>query len=227
MRPLVFVILPAWLSGAALLAGDSSEAMPASQPSELQNNLRQLWRSSVAAPRISPERPSLEASIRRLNGIQLASDSRKSATSSQPSTAPADQGRSTQTQPAPAQRKGLSPQLLKRLKELPVEGVNRPVDLADTLFLAGHLEEACSFYEHALKESQDPEQKAWLLYQIAACRRMADPAAAAAQYQKLLAEHPESMWASLADVQVRLIEWYRINAPRAVLRDLDMKKVGQ
>jgi len=220
MRSVVFVLVLAWLSGAAVAAGGSSAVAPTSRPSGLQTNLRQLWRTSVAAPRISTGRPSLHDSVRRLRAIQLAPGSPKSAVSSQPSTAPADRAPSARTAPARDRKKELSPKLLERLRELPIEGVNRPVDLADALFLAGHLEEARTFYEHALAESQDPEQKAWLLYQIAACRQTADPAGASAQYQKLLAEYPESMWARLADVQVRLIEWNRINTPRAVLRDV-------
>jgi hypothetical protein len=58
--------------------------------------------------------------------------------------------------------------------------------------------------------------KAWLLFQAANCRRRADPAAAAALYQRLAAEHPQSPWTAVAHARLRILEWRQAERPETL-----------
>ena len=85
--------------------------------------------------------------------------------------------------------------------------------LADTLFRGGHLDEAYRFYEKSVTKGTPAETKAWVLFQMANCRRTKDPAAAQALYHRVQTEHAASMWASTAAVEERLLQWLQMACP--------------
>jgi tetratricopeptide (TPR) repeat protein len=209
--------LLAGLNGVALLAGDAPSPGPAGPSSDVKESLRELWRANIKA--LADEHPSsaIDQSVRTLNSIRLKPKFLPPAqvVTSQPSSTPA---RLPQTAPAPPVQKGIAPEVLEKLKKLPASGLASPEELADALFLSGHLDAAGTFYAQALEAAEEPEEKAWLMYQMANCRRAKDPAGASGLYKQILADYPDSLWASLADVQDRLIEWHRKSKPRDTLQ---------
>jgi tetratricopeptide (TPR) repeat protein len=106
--------------------------------------------------------------------------------------------------------------LLDQLKTVPADRIADPVALADTLFRSGHPEEASLFYEKALVKDTPAETKAWLLFQMANCKRAKEPEAARVLYKRLLDEHPKSPWCPAAAVQDRLIQWTQTANPKAL-----------
>ena len=107
----------------------------------------------------------------------------------------------------------ISDAVIEKLKTLPPDKVADPLGLADTLYMGGRLAEACTFYEKAFAGAAGPDTKAWVLYQMANCRRSSDPAAAVALYKRVTTEFPKSQWAGVSGVQQRLLEWYQTVGP--------------
>lgn len=211
-------------SSVALLAGDPPPAGASDQGFGVRQNMRELWRASVGALS-APESPSrLDAMVQQLKAIQVSPKPQTGLPAS--ATQPAgglrrllvESTRDLRTRP---KGKQLAPEVLEKLKKLPAQGVTSPEELAEALFLTGHFDAAIIFYKQALAGAKQSEDQAWLLYQMANCRRPSDPAAARALYGQILAEHPDSLWSSLAEVQDRLIEWHRINGPRTLLQELN------
>ena len=89
--------------------------------------------------------------------------------------------------------------------------------MGETLALADRPAEAVQFYEAALKAESQPDNQAWLLYQLANCRRTTDPEGALSLYKRLLAEHPKSDWTEPAQTQARVLEWMLTARPREAL----------
>ena len=220
MRLSVFLALLG-LSGGAVLAAAEQQPDPG-----VRESMRELWHANVGAiPKEQAPSP-LDAVVRQLRAIQM-SPQRPAAggvLAPQPTTAPAEVLAGSPQEP-PARRAGrqIDPAVLEKLRKLPAGGVASPEELAEALFLTRHFDAASVFYEQALKEAKNDDDKAWLLYQMGNCRRPNDPAAARALYGRILAEHPDSVWSSLADMQSRLIEWQQINNPRGLLQELSQK----
>jgi hypothetical protein len=136
--------------------------------------------------------------------------------------------------PVAAGSPDVAPEQLERLRQIPPQRIADPVSIADALYLGGHWDEAFLFYERALAApagqvatGDSPRRgdaapgpsgdgKAWLLFQAANCRRRADPAAAAALYQRLAAEHPQSPWTAVARTRLRILEWRQAERPEAL-----------
>jgi hypothetical protein len=97
-----------------------------------------------------------------------------------------------------------------------------PLALAQMLYNTGHSKEAAVFYEIALGRKTvvghilTNDDKAWILLQLAACRRD-NPEAALAALDKLLADYSQSAWASIAVTKRDILLWYQKDKPQSLL----------
>jgi len=112
-------------------------------------------------------------------------------------------------------------QILKDVSQDPNRIVN-PFQLAEILFLSGHLKEAAVLYQEALNrikadDGNSPEDRAWILFQIGNCLRKDDLPAAMKTYRQLITEYPNSLWADLAKTLDKLIDWYQKDKPRELI----------
>jgi len=145
--------------------------------------------------------------------------------------------------------KPVSSQTLRMLENLSQhpEQVRDPFELAEILFVSGHLKQAATFYRLALSH-KDPndvasvEARAWILFQIGNCLRGTpwppqatlgagtnpdhDLPAARVIYRQLIEEHPNSFWADLAKTQEKLIDWYLKDKPTALIAECKMSKLA-
>lgn len=101
-------------------------------------------------------------------------------------------------------------------------GLSNPSELADILFVSGHLKQAAVFYQQALdlKSPDDTilaEDRAWILFQLGNCLRDTDPSAAIKAYRQLIAEYPDSLWTDLAKAGEQLVDWYRKDKPLTLI----------
>lgn len=100
----------------------------------------------------------------------------------------------------------LSPKALDRLRTSTDPESIDPLRLAEALFRGGHGTEAADFYRKALETGGDDIDRAWLLYRLGQCQAQPSPAEAMQQYRQLLADHPESLWSKLAEVQLLILQ---------------------
>ena len=199
------------LTGVAML---SAQEKPASNVTSMrivvEGSRRDLWRCNIQPPAGKEDSAGLAEALQRLKSVRFRKKSdlftEAEDSSSQPTSRPTSQPAATTTQPV-----RIDPEILARLKKLPPGSVTDPAALADTLFLGGYLESAAFFYEMALENETDAEEKAWLLFQAGNCYRKLDPPAAVRTYGKLLAEHPDSIWCSTANAPSRIIAWRKEN----------------
>jgi len=195
----------------ALLADDGAD----------RTILRGLRSDSMAPPASTRPGAALADAIRALRQRQLPRAGETARTK------PARPAPGPRTRPAtrPAEAEALSPEVLAeiagRAKDLP-----DPTALADALFLAGRDKTAFAVYEAALASETVAENRAWLIFQMANCRREYDPAGCRAIYQRLLAEHPKSPWVPLAQTRDLLADWYAVNAPAELLAEEDAPPPG-
>ena len=61
-----------------------------------------------------------------------------------------------------------------------------------------------------------PDDKAWILLQLAVCHRDA-PQTAIGVLDKLIAEYPKSIWTSAAVTKRNILQWYQKDNPRQLL----------
>jgi TolA-binding protein len=115
----------------------------------------------------------------------------------------------------------IADQTLEKLKNLSQhpDQVSNPFQLAEILFLSGHLKEAATFYQEALnrtgKDSNSPaEDRAWILFQIGNCLQNDDPPTAIKAYRQLITEYPSAPWTEIAKTLEKLIDWYQKDKPR-------------
>jgi len=114
-------------------------------------------------------------------------------------------------------------QIIRNLSQHP-DRMNNPFELAEVLFLSGHLKEAAPLYAEALNrkdpnETASANDRAWILLQIANCLRNDDPPTAAKMYKQLIADYPESPWTDLARAQEELIKWYQKDNPKDLTKE--------
>lgn len=114
-------------------------------------------------------------------------------------------------------------QIIRNLSQHP-DRMNNPFELAEVLFLSGHLKEAAPLYAEALNrkdpnETASAKDRAWILLQIANCLRNDDPPTAAKMYKQLIADYPESPWTDLARAQEKLIKWYQKDNPKDLTKE--------
>lgn len=97
-----------------------------------------------------------------------------------------------------------------------------PLELADSLYLAGNLKEALRFYRYTFNKIQrdDPQNlddQTWAMYQIANCLRKSEPKQAAQVYDKLIEQYPNCHWAEPAFMQKMIAEWMVTKKPKEIL----------
>ena len=172
--------------------------------------MRQLWHSNVSAMQDSSAQA---AAARPVEVAQVViAPPPASRPASRPTSVPA-------TASAPASRPTTAPsgEALAHLKSLPGGAVNL-MALADDLYAHEKHELALAVYERVLGGCGD-EDKPWLLFQIANCRRHTDvPQAALAAYGRVVSECPKTLWADLAAAQVQLLQWRGANDVDALVK---------
>jgi len=114
-------------------------------------------------------------------------------------------------------------QMLKSKSQHP-EQVTNPFQLAEILFLSGHVKEAAAFYQEALNridpnDASAAEDRAWILFQMGNCLRKDDLPAATKMYRQLVAEHPNSPWTELAKTIEKLADWYQKDKPKELIAE--------
>ncbi|MHC4912745.1 MAG: tetratricopeptide repeat protein [Planctomycetota bacterium] len=114
-------------------------------------------------------------------------------------------------------------QMLENISQHP-EKLDNPFELAEVLFLSGHLDQALVCYREALKRSspdnaQSAQERAWILFQIANCLRNVDRPMAMKTYRQLIAEYPDSPWTDLAKAQDKLVDWFDKDKPVALMTE--------
>jgi len=102
--------------------------------------------------------------------------------------------------------------------------VPNPLGLAEVLFLSGHLKQAATVYEQALRQMSPDDvgsahDRAWVLFQAGNCLRDDDLPKAANMYRQLITEYPNSPWTDLAKARTKLIDWYQKDNPRASISE--------
>ncbi|UCF44444.1 MAG: tetratricopeptide repeat protein [Planctomycetota bacterium] len=112
-------------------------------------------------------------------------------------------------------------QLLEDVTQHP-EQLTNPFELAEVLFLSGHLKQALACYQEALRRRQPQDARsvndsAWILFQIANCLRGIDRPLAMKTYRQLIAEYPDSPWTELAKAQDKLVDWFNKDKPLSLI----------
>ena len=112
-------------------------------------------------------------------------------------------------------------EVLKNLSQQP-EKLGNPLGLGEILFRSHCLKEAAKCYREAISrmtegEAEQARDMAWLLFQTGNCLRRDDPAAAMQMYGQLIADYPESPWASLAEAKNALVGWYVKDTPNKLI----------
>lgn len=108
----------------------------------------------------------------------------------------------------------LSEEIIEKIRTLTNDPTKAedPYMLAEILFRCGYLNQACVFYEEALRrmneESQNQNGKDWLLLQIGNCYKKEKKQLAIEAYRRLINEVPDSAWIDIARTQVKLLTWY-------------------
>ena len=102
--------------------------------------------------------------------------------------------------------------------------IENPFELGQILFHSGHPKEAAKWYQEALdrKETGQTDQtqdKAWILFQIGNCLQDYDPSTAVQMYRQLITEYPDSPWTDLAKARSKLVNWYQQNKPETLINE--------
>ncbi len=234
MRKLLFysriILTLAIVLQAPVLADNEEQGKPMGVVEQARQNRLELRRTDNEPLPPAPRKTELETILGQVKAI---SDSQpvKPAKKASPSPTPVEPEQTkppvveenkeeTPRQPdadVPKPQTGLPLDVVKKIEKLPYEKIVNPVGLADTFFLSGNLEAAALVYDLALKNEKDSTNKAWLLFQLANCRKESDPDVAKALYKQLIVEYADSDWSAIARVQLDLIEWLQVNKPYEIL----------
>ncbi|MFC1765969.1 tol-pal system YbgF family protein, partial [Planctomycetota bacterium] len=195
---------------------------------------QKLWKSRTGAPQKTSDasQEDLAALIAKLRGVQYRPPTTASAQPATPASVDANSmAAAAVTEPnqamqpvihpaavvaVPVPTSGiLSAETLAMLKAWPQtsQDGDQALRFAELLFTCGYIEQAITFYEHAV-HNLDPnaplfeDNKAWALYQWGNCMRETEPVRAKQAYQQLNTEFPTSPWAPLAAVEYDLSDWY-------------------
>ena len=186
---------------------------------QVKQNRRRLTNAVISAPNPAAAQSELHEAIQRVQSITLRPHPVPTETAAAPqSEKPTPEAQAQAKKTAPAI---LSAEKLEHLKSLKADGVADPIALADALVCSGHHDLAFPLYEQLLADAAtDKPTKAWLLFQMANCKRQADPTTAVSLYSRLLTEHPESPWAGPGKVYKTILEWRQVMRPEAILESL-------
>ena len=182
-----------------------------------------VWRSHAEPPKAAEASRKLEEAIKKLQAIELkpelpTPDPAPSQESPQPSTMPAQV---VVPQEADAD-------MLGKLRQIPTDGLTKAEEVADALYLAGQKQVAEAFYQRALGAADEAGERAWLLFQLANCKKQTDPDLAKELYKQLAEEYTDSSWRQVALMGIRLIEWEQINEPKELIAraKVEVERVG-
>jgi tetratricopeptide (TPR) repeat protein len=167
-------------------------------------------------PVTTPQRPDLQAAE------DTGDEDDADATDTPAEQPEADAEKTADADPAKTQsnnRRVPAPVLQAVTSKAP-ETIADPLRLADSLFASGHRTEAYTFYERQLNSSDETDDQAWLVYQMANCLAESDRPRAIDLYRRVMAEFPDSPWAPLAESNKNLLEWMDENRPREFLEEL-------
>lgn len=201
----------------------TSQPSDGDEPANVRSSRRRLWRESLQPPTAAPTASDkLRQTMEELRRVRVSPRSRTkqgmAAAVGRPTSRPAELA----SRPADANdstQAGLSKAVVEKLKGIPTATLTSPADLADELYQGGHLAAAAAMYERAISQGDD-DTKAWALYQMGNCRRIAKPQEAEALYLQVIRQHGKSPWAQLAAVEQKLLEWQRVNRPLELLDSL-------
>ncbi len=220
----ICLTLAALMTAATLSAEEETSRNSDSTQTATGLSMRHLWQAGIQAPNEKAGSDELKKAILRVRGIRLPIEySRHAApTPTKAQKAPfsptSQPNRAPTTRPARKDPEALS----KKLKGLSPGQVAAPAALAESLFQSGHLDSAALFYQVAAANESETEEKAWLLFQAANCRRKVDPPAAAKLYGELVASYPSSPWSSVAKMQMSLIGSQKLNGATTLLKDANV-----
>jgi tetratricopeptide (TPR) repeat protein len=112
-------------------------------------------------------------------------------------------------------------QMLENFTRKP-DQLNNPIQLADILFLSGHLEQATVFYRQALNcidvnDVTSVQDRAWILFQMGNCLWEENLSEAKKIYRQLLEEYPNCLWADTARCRESLIDWFLSDKPQKLI----------
>jgi hypothetical protein len=165
---------------------------------QIRNELIRAQFSAVPDPNQSQLKDSLAALLSRLDqskGLALR-DTRKPL------------------QPAEFRPAAVKSQSLVTVWQIPAADANtvEPLGVAESLVATGKRKQAAKFYEMALERKTalsvelTDDDRAWIMLQIAECRRD-DPAAASATLADLLSKYPNSQWAPAASAKKGVMQF--------------------
>jgi len=199
--------------GSATLSAQDDPAATSSSTSQpaVKEAMQDLWRTNIQSPesKNQPESQELMAAIRRLKSFRLPvkQEPAQIATTAPTTRSVAPEPTSRSTDVVPKVAVTLSAKQLAELLKLKQTDVVNPAVLAKALHLSGRLPEAAKFYQMAMENESDGEEKAWLMFQPANCLRSSDPKAFGELLDKLIAEHSDSLWSDVARSQKELVTW--------------------
>ena len=203
-RIMICLVWTGVLAAAALPAGEEPARAPTTAAvTQIRQTIRQLRQENMLALPPAVPHPGLREATRNLRAMEFSPKPKAISRPQGPVTTAPSQ---TPAPSAPVRPK-IPSQVLAALASASPEAVADPVGLADALYLSKQPQAARVFYEHALKKAESDDDKAWLLFQIANCRRQKEPAKASEIYQKLLTDYPDSPWSAVAKAQDALITW--------------------
>ncbi len=94
-------------------------------------------------------------------------------------------------------------------------------ELAELLYANKQYTPAQHCYQKAFEQltdnSQQNNDKAWIMIQIGNCQKKTEPDKAVQTYNKIQVNYPLSLWAEYAKVQVELTKWYIKEKPNQLI----------
>ena len=118
----------------------------------------------------------------------------------------------------------VSAQTLQMLEDFTCkpDQLHNPLQLAEILFLSGHLKQATVFYRQALNcidvnDVTSVQDRAWILFQMGNCLREENLPEAQKMYRQVLEEYPNCLWADTARCRESLIDWFLSDKPQKLI----------
>ncbi len=187
----------------------------------LSPGIKQLWRSHISPPEDEScdSGDSFTGTLKALKSVRMKTIKPRVGEPSDEKTQPA-------TQPARTQTVEISDEVIAELKKASMQGEVDTVLLADALRMAGHEEQAADLYLQAIQSSDDEGRNAYLLFISADCLCQSDSDAAIECYEELITQYGETVWAELAQVQMKILQWKATNKVASLLKSVSQESMG-
>jgi tetratricopeptide (TPR) repeat protein len=226
-------------------AGKSPQNSLPSSPKLSSQVAQRLWKSRVSLPENPKEakaKNELKHLIEQLRSVRLEPNkqtpehiiavepvSKMEPNEALPATEMPKRPVTEDGRPKPDRRPPYEPvsdqtlQVLENLSQHP-DQLRNPSDLAEVLFLSGHLKQAAVFYQQALRripldDADSAQDRAWILFQTGNCLRDDDLTNAGKMYRQLITEYPNSPWINLAKARLNIIDWYQKSKPQTLIAE--------